>query len=379
MISLRNTFRRRGRLLLTMVTLTLGGAVFIAVFNTQVALNGQVERMGRYFQADVNVDLARPYRVDRVVEQIMAVPGVTGVEAWTSAAADWVRDEEGPPDSVTIIAPPADTSLVDPVLLAGRWLVPGDEGAITISEAFWSDHPEIRPGDHLRLRMDDREADWMVVGVFQYSGVDQLVAYTTYEHLGAVLRSPSHTSRFRAITARHDADDQQQVAVLLDEHLRKAGFQVDLVEAGALFVGSATSLLGVLTAVLLVMAVLTALVGSIGLTGTVSMNVMERTREIGVLRTVGADDRAVATLVIVEGQVIGLISYLLAAVVSFPITALLSNIVNRAVFNAPADPSFTANGFLAWLAVMLVLATVASLIPARTASRLTIREVLAYE
>jgi len=98
-----------------------------------------------------------------------------------------------------------------------------------------------------------------------------------------------------------------------------------------------------------------------------------------VLRTVGADDRAVAKLVIVEGQVIGLISYLLAAVASFPITALLSNIVNRAVFNAPADPGFTPNGFVGWFAAMVVLATVASLIPARAASRLTIREVLAYE
>lgn len=379
MISLRNTFRRKGRLLLTMATLTLGGAVFIAVFNTQVALNAQVERMGRYFGADVNVDLARPYRVDRVTEQIMAIPGVTGVEAWTAATADWLRDEAGPHDTVTIIAPPAESALVAPVLLAGRWLMPGDEGAIAINEAFWSDHPDLGPGDRLRLRIDGREADWTVVGVFQYSGVDQLFAYTTYDHLGSVLRRPMHTAQFRVITERHDVHTQQQITVLLDEHLRGAGFQVSLVEAGAQFVDSVTGLLGVLTAVLLVMAVLTALVGSIGLTGTVSMNVMERTREIGVLRTVGADDRTVATLVIVEGQVIGLISYVLAAVASFPITALLSNIVTQAVFNAPAERSLTPSGFLAWLAVMLVLATVASLLPARTASRLTIREVLAYE
>lgn len=379
MISLRNTFRRRGRLLLTMVTLTLGGAVFIAVFNTQVALNGQVERSARYFQADVNVNLARPYRVERVVQQIMAAPGVTGVEPWAAASADWLRDDEGPPEVVMIIAPPAESALVDPVLLAGRWLLPGDQGAIAISEAFWSDHPELGPGDRLRLSIDDREAEWTIVGVFQYSGVDELCAYTTYEHLSAVLRRPRHTAEFHVITAHHDIDTQQQVAVYLDEHLRAVGFQVANVEAGATLVESATSLLGVLTAVLLVMAVLTALVGGIGLAGTVSMNVMERTREIGVLRTVGADDRAVAKLVIVEGQVIGLISYLLAAVASFPITALLSNIVNRAVFNAPADPGFTPNGFVGWFAAMVVLATVASLIPARAASRLTIREVLAYE
>jgi putative ABC transport system permease protein len=379
LISLRNTFRRRGRLLLTMVTLTLGGAVFIAVFNTQVALNAQVERVARYFGADVNVDLARPYRVDRVMEQLMAIPDVVAVEAWTGATAEWLCTAEGPHDAVTLIAPPAGSALVDPVVLAGRWLVPGDEGAIAINEAFWSDHPDLGPGDRLRLRIDSREAQWTVVGVFQYSGIDQLFAYTTYEHLSAAQRRPMHAAQFRLITASHDTEAQQRIAVLVDGHLRDAGFQVSLVEAGAQFVDSVTSLLDVLIAVLLVMAVLTALVGSIGLTGTVSMNVMERTREIGVLRTVGADDGTVATLVIVEGQVIGLMSYVLAAVASFPITALLSNIVTLAVFNAPADWSLTPNGFIIWLCVLLVLATVASLLPARTASRLTIREVLAYE
>ena len=91
--SLRNTFRRKSRLILTLFTLTLGGAIFIAVFNTQVALNGKMDQVAKYFGADVNLDFARSYRVHEVTQIARSVPGVERVEVWISTGADLVRDE----------------------------------------------------------------------------------------------------------------------------------------------------------------------------------------------------------------------------------------------------------------------------------------------
>jgi putative ABC transport system permease protein len=127
------------------------------------------------------------------------------------------------------------------------------------------------------------------------------------------------------------------------------------------------------------MALLTALVGSIGLTGTMGMNVLERTREIGVMRSIGAVDKEIMRTVIVEGMVIGSISWFLGALLSFPFTYLLSYIISVAVFHSPIGVHFTILGFVIWLLVVLVLSAVASVLPARNAARLTIRDVLAYE
>jgi len=127
------------------------------------------------------------------------------------------------------------------------------------------------------------------------------------------------------------------------------------------------------------MAILTAIVGSMGLTGTMGMNVLERTREIGIMRAIGADDRAVMRTVIAEGVFIGIISFGLAVILSIPFTYLLSTIVSLAVFQTPIDVVFTYTGFAIWLGLVLVLSTLASILPARNAARLTIREVLAYE
>ena len=111
----------------------------------------------------------------------------------------------------------------------------------------------------------------------------------------------------------------------------------------------------ILIGFLLVMALLTALVGSIGLTGTMGMNVLERTREIGVMRAIGAVDSEIVKSVIIEGTFIGLISWVFGALLSIPITFVLLDILAVA-FSAPIPVSFTADGFVLWLGVVLILA-----------------------
>jgi putative ABC transport system permease protein len=165
----------------------------------------------------------------------------------------------------------------------------------------------------------------------------------------------------------------------LDLYFRDSGFKVRSSQSGLASLDTASESLDTLVVFLLIMAVLTAIVGSMGLTGTMSMNVLERTREIGITRAIGADDRAVMRTVIAEGVVIGMISFALAILLSIPFTYLLSTIVSLAVFETPIAVHFTVEGYAIWLGLVLVLSAVASILPARNAATMTIREVLAYE
>jgi putative ABC transport system permease protein len=157
------------------------------------------------------------------------------------------------------------------------------------------------------------------------------------------------------------------------------GFKVRQAESGLASLDTVSESLDILVVFLLIMAVLTAIVGAMGLTGTMGMNVLERTREIGIMRAIGADDRAVMRTVIGEGFVIGVISFLLAIIVSIPLTYLLSYIVSVAIFETPIAVTFTYLGYAIWLGLVLLLSVLGSVLPARNAARLTIREVLAYE
>jgi len=175
------------------------------------------------------------------------------------------------------------------------------------------------------------------------------------------------------------AKEQDRLAKVVGDRLAAAGVTVTELSTSAYTSDIISGGFMVLVYFLLFLAALTALVGSIGLAGTMSMNVMERTREIGIMRAIGASDKILMRMVLTEGLLIGLISYVLGAILSFPISKVMADQISLAVFEAPSDFGFTLLGFIIWLVAVLVLSFLASVLPARSAARLTIREVLAYE
>jgi putative ABC transport system permease protein len=137
--------------------------------------------------------------------------------------------------------------------------------------------------------------------------------------------------------------------------------------------------LNLIVVLLMAMAVLLALVGGLGLMGTMSINVLERTREVGVMRAIGATGGAVLQIVITEGVIIGVLSWALGTLLALPLSRGLSAALGAAVIRSPLNDVFSWGAVALWLALVAVLAAVASYLPARHASRITVRDVLAYE
>ncbi|MEN6479910.1 MAG: FtsX-like permease family protein [Anaerolineales bacterium] len=379
LIALRNTFRQKRRLALTLATLILGGAIFIGVLNAQAALNGKVESIGRYFGADVNLDLAQLYRTTRVSAEALAVPGVEAIEAWSSAKAGLLDERGNLIATLSVLGPPADSALVEPVVTNGRWLRPDDRAALTVNEAFLRRYPDLDVGSTVRLDIAGAREDWTIVGVFEFTGMDELVAYANQSYLARVLGQSGQSALYRVVTRAHDLASQRAVAAALDAHLSDRGLRVANAEAGLSFVESTTEYVGILITVLLIMAALTAAVGSIGLAGTLSMNVLERSREIGVMRAIGAHDGVIVSMVVAEGLLIGLMSFIGSTLLALPITYGLTQIISRSIFGSDAAFSLAPHSFGIWLGLVVLLASLASLVPAKSAARLTVREVLAYE
>ena len=378
-ISLRNTFRRKSRLALTLFTLTMGGAIFISVFNVRVTLHDYIGQIGKYFRADVTLDFDQSYRLKEVEKAVMNVDGVTKVEGWQYASGELMDDQKNVIENVTLLAPPANSSLVQPILVEGRWLRADDKQKMAVSEGLKKSFPGLKAGDYINMRIDGRDEVWQVIGLFKFVDQEGILGYAPFEYVSDMNNQANRSFSYRIVTEQHDRAYQNAKAEELDKYMRDHGFKVRVAEAGTASLDTAVESLDILVVFLLIMAILTAIVGSMGFSGTMGMNVLERTREIGITRAIGADDRAVMRTVIAEGVVIGSISFILAIILSFPFTYGLSTIVSLAIFQTPIDVVFTYQGYAIWLALVLILSTFASILPARNAARLTIREVLAYQ
>ncbi len=382
LIALRNAFRSKWRLLLTLITLTLGGGIFIATFNVRLSLQDYMDKINRYFIADVNLTLARAYRLQEVEDAIRETPGVSYVEAWGTARCELIMNGDRSEESVRLLAAPGGSSLIVPMMIEGRWLEPGDTNAIAVNESFLTRFPALKIGDTLQLKVNGEKKDWVVVGVFQLAGKSSgFAAYTNFEYLADVTHSHGQALLYRIIGKNGPLDQtrQETLGKQIEQNLETKGYQIASVDSGAWLQNSTSRGFNILTAFLFMMAALMAVVGSIGLTGTMSLNVMERTREIGVMRAIGASDRIITQMVLLEGAVIGMVSWVLSCFVAIPISLVMSNGISVVLFDRATDFTFTPTGILVWLGIVAVLSVVASLIPARNAARLTVREVLAYE
>ena len=97
------------------------------------------------------------------------------------------------------------------------------------------------------------------------------------------------------------------------------------------------------------------------------------------MRAIGASNGDIQSIVIIEGMVVGIISWVVAILLSFPITSILCYGVGVGILTAPLPPVYDPGGFIVWLVGILILATIASALPARSASRLTVKDTLSYE
>ena len=98
-LSLRNTFRRKLRVALTVLTLMVGGVMFIVVMSVNSSLNHTLDALIGDFGFDVWVGFERPYRISRLTEIAAAVPGVVEAEVWSYQAANLALDAESSGES----------------------------------------------------------------------------------------------------------------------------------------------------------------------------------------------------------------------------------------------------------------------------------------
>jgi putative ABC transport system permease protein len=379
-LSLRNVFRRKARLALTLISLVLGGAIFIGVYNMWASFDKVIEDIQGYFMADINTSFGRYYRFEEVASIAENVAGVSSVEGWTEYPGTLISDKEEAGTQILFVAPPSTSTLIDPVITGGRWLQTGDENAVVIGNHLLQIFPDLKLGDTLRIEIDGQETTWHIIGFYTITGnVGVPFLYVNYEYLSQLVGLPGQVYSLRVLTNEHDAATQKRVNEQLKTAYEARGIQVGETQLGTEFIESQKSFTDILVYFMLTMATLIAVVGGLGLMGTMSINVLERTREIGVMRAIGASNSDIQWIVIVEGMVIGLISWAISILFSIPITNILCFGVGMQILTAPMPPVYGASGIIAWLIFTLVLATIASALPARRASRLTVRDTLAYE
>jgi putative ABC transport system permease protein len=388
LLALRNTVRRPARFWLSVGLLASAGTVFVAGMSLSGGVDAIEQEQTQQRTWDVDVQLASPTSVDQVTTLVEQLPDVSRVEGWNVTPTGVAGPGQLPvtrtyPDqghgrvSVTAI-PAASTTLPPPKLLEGRWLTPGETGAVVLNQITRNNTvPGIGAGDPVQLLIGGRSTTWRVVGIVEErmggGGV-----YTTAEGFANATGQPQRVNQLRIATTRHDEPTRTAVADAVNSTLSGAGIKVNSAASVSRSEAISEGHMGPIVTIVLAIAIAMGIVGAIGLASTMSANILDRTREFGVMHAIGARPKAVRRIVVAEGVFLAVISCLVAVLPALGLTAVLGAGLGNLFFSAPLPfrVSLLAAGI--WLALAVLGGALATDAAATRASRITVREALAY-
>jgi putative ABC transport system permease protein len=395
LLAIRNNFRRRARLALTVLTLAAGGLFFMTALNLRASMISTLDRLFATKTYDLGVSLAGKVPAGDVLRVARSTPGVRAAECWTASEGVVPDAGHGSPDArgaaseglhggavsdnrFIVIALPAETQMMKPNLEAGRWLQPGENDTIVVNSALVAKSPQMRVGSRVTFPLSSEPVTLRVVGIIGEPFTPPM-AYIPSAFFDDKAAHAGITNNVRLVLDKTDQASIDRVKALLEERFERAGIKaISMSSKGDSRFGFDQHMLMIYVA-LIIMSSMIGGVGGLGLMTTMSLNVLERRREMGVMRAIGATPRAILLMLVAEGSIVGFASWAIAALAAWPLGKGLGDFLMTKMFKSGLDFTFELRGLAVWLAVSLILGAIASFVPAWDATRHPVREALSYE
>ncbi|WJH34841.1 ABC transporter permease [Paenibacillus sp. CC-CFT747] len=348
LLAIRNTFRRKGRLALATAVLGIGGAVVLSVFSLQASIGRTLDRSFGFMGYDIRFTFPVPQPGEALEKLALGLPGVKKAESWYSATGTLLRRDGTKSRDLAIAAPPEDSGLLTPMMSEGRWLRK-DQADIVLTSSFAGEEPDLRIGDSVTLTVQGVKQTWRVAGIVP--APKEVDAYVGYGSLTRSVGADGTASLLQLGMDGLDLEEQRSTAAELRRLAEEKGWKLNAPSFTAEAREVQEKRLGILIGFLAAMAVLLTVIASLGLMGMMSLNVLERSKEIGILRSIGAADSAVWAMVTVEGMCAALLGWGVSAGLAYPISRILGSQVGQSLFQAPLDYRYSFLGLALWLGV----------------------------
>jgi len=376
-MALRNTLRRKKRLAITMVAMALGVAIFSTGFNVQQSIKNLLSDARNSLRYDVVVALTNQIPKEQALKYFAGIKNVNRIETWNGGRGEMESLVVATDKGSGIVALPYNTDLLAFRVLEGRWLNSPTEPEIVMNQeaAIIYNRPTV--GNSLTLKIKGKSLTVKLVGI-----VEEFEKPKIYmdKNLYDSFSNPNHYINSLVFVANDRSYDN---VLALKRNIEKAiapsDLQILYVMSQAERVNILADHLKIILVTIVFFASLVLVVSAIGMASATSINIMERTREIGILRAIGATPKTIYNLFVSEGMIVSVASILLGLLLSWPLSMVASNFFGMLMLDSPLRPAFNPTGFAITLLATVIFGWLASRIPARRAVNVSTRKALSYE
>jgi putative ABC transport system permease protein len=369
-LSLRNLARRKTRNLITFGVIALSSAAFLAAQSTTSSVDWTIEHLYDIYGADGWIQFSSNIN-QSFSERLKTMPGVVNAEAWMRGRA---TVKATPTD---IYGVPVDTTIYKKQVIEGRWFEEGENNTVAVTSNL-AHNRNIRVGDTIEVEFNNKRENLLVVGLLDDNSkfLGSTAVGKIFMPLSVAQRlknKPLVADFFAVVTSGHDPDAVNATFSTIEKRYR------DLSPSSLPAYSdrdSALQITNILRLLLYAMTAIIAIIGAIGVINTLTLNILERRREIGVLRSLGGSNERLVQIFLTEGLFLGLLGFVVGLILGYPLAQLLCGFIGQAAF--PVDFVFQLQMVISTFIFALLLTTAASLGPALGAARIKIGQTLRY-
>jgi len=370
-MSLRNLSRRKTRSFITMLVIAVAVAASLAAQSTSTSVDASIDGLFQTYNADA-WSWFDQWVGTNFAGNLRAAEGVTNVEVW-SIGDCWAGTSRA-----RLWGVPADTTMYIPRLVDGHWYRADEPDAVVVSTDLAQER-KLRVGDTIEVEIGTMRRNFRIVGIVIDNSIflGSTVAGKVFVPEDIVERMQNREGWATFFALSFDAHDPVTVEKRLGELQAKFKQYQMGTDSAYREVRGAKEQSRILSLALIAMSLIIGAIGALGVLNTLTLNVLERRREIGVLRSIGAADNNLIQVFLTEGFAWGFGGWFVGILIGYPLGQLFINLMQSVLFHI--DYIFSLSMIFASLLFALLLSILASLIPALGAARLRVGQVLRYE
>lgn len=377
-LALRNSFRNGKRLLVTVFAMSLAVAIFSTGFNVRQSLWDLLQGVKEELRYDVQIVLNQPVSRQNAHALIQPLPNVKSVEYWSGGRGKIQSKVMSTNLGVGLVALPIKTELLKLEITQGRWIRKSSVPEVVMNQQALSKYHFPTIGSDIEMNIAGGSFTARLVGITEQ--FDEAKIYMDIEVYDALF-NPEHLINTISLVAK---DNQYDQVMLLKENIEKqikpSSLNVLYVMSQAERVKIVYDHLNIILTTIVLLSFLVLVVSIIGMASAMGINIRERTREIGVMRAIGAEAVQINRLLVAEGMLLVASSMFLGMIISFPLSKTAAVFFGHLMLGETTTMQLSVNGLgiFITLSVTALAGWLASRLPARIALKQSTLSALSY-
>ncbi|MEI7980915.1 MAG: FtsX-like permease family protein [Bacteroidota bacterium] len=378
-LALRNSLRNSRRLAVTILAMALGVAIFSTGFNVRQSLWNLLSNVKNEMRYDVQVVLSKQIPKEDALRPFQSLDNIKKVELWNGGRGEIQSKLLSTNKGAGIVALPPSTELQKLKIIKGSWLSCSQNLEIVLNQQAWDiyNHPAV--GSQVVLTIENQNVKAKVAGIAEQ--FEKAKIYMDIEKYNSLFNPDHLVNSLMFVSKENDYKKVMNLKKNIEKAIAPTDFQILYVMSQAERVKIIYDHLNIILTTIVLLSFLVLVVSAIGMASATGINIMERTREIGVMRAIGATPSKVYSLFVMEGMITSTLSIMFGLLLSLPLSRLAAIFFGNLMLGKEAELQFAFSpaGFWITFGVTILFGWLASRIPAKSAITIPTHKALSYE